>query len=579
MLKKLNFLIPLGFKKRAVYLAFLMVIGMIMESFGLGLIFPLVNLMIEPEILNEYIEIKNFFLSFGIDSEIELITCLMIIFSLIYFIKTGLLLYILFKQADFSQDVALSVSSKLFKNYLNQDYITNLNINSATLIRNTVTEVQQLTTVIQNGLLLATEIAISFSILMTLLYIDPVGASSVFVFLFILGFLFYKSVKGYIYKLGLKKLNADESRTVHMVQGYNAIKEIKIYQKEYFFTKKFIYFNSVYYNLFKKVIVIGQVPRLYLELIAVLGLSLFVIINISIGTEIQNTIAILSVFALAAFRLMPSVNRILTNLQAIKYAVPSINLLYEIFVNFKETKNEEHPLDNKEFNNSHQIRINNLSYKYPKTDSYALKNIYLEISSGSTIGIIGESGSGKSTLVDVLIGLLKPNSGSIEFENIDINKNIEQWLSVVGYVPQTIFLIDDSLKRNIAFGIEDEIIDLNKLNSAIKQSQLSDFVNSLPNGINSIVGERGAKLSGGQRQRIGIARALYNDPKVLILDEGTSALDSNTEKQIMNSIDLLKGNKTIILIAHRYSTLEKCDKIYKISNGEVVKKGSYQEMN
>jgi ATP-binding cassette, subfamily B, bacterial PglK len=556
-----------------------MLLGMIMESFGLGLLLPIVNLIIEPEILNKYVEIKSFFSSLGIDSNLELITSAMIIFSLIYFLKTGLLLYITYKQADFSQDIAQFLSSKLYGSYLKRDYIINLNTNSATLIRNTVTEVNQLTTVIQNGLLLTTEIAISLSILLTLLYIDPVGASSVFVFLFFSGSLLYLTLRGYIYRLGLKKLNADENRTISLVQGYNAFKEVKIFKKENFFIKNFIRQNILFYNFMKKLIVVQQVPRLYLELISVIGLSVFVVSNILRGIDVQNLIAVLSVFALAAFRLIPSVNRILTNLQAVRYAVPSVNLLYNEFFNFNKKNIDDISVKNKKINKNFLISINKLSFKYPETDFYALKNISLDIPFGSTAGIIGKSGSGKSTLVDILIGLLNPSSGSVEFNNNNIFNNINSWRGKVGYVPQTIFLIDDSLKRNIAFGVQDDKIDMDRLKRVIEESQLTELINSLPDGINNIVGERGVKLSGGQRQRIGIARALYNDPKILILDEGTSALDSNTEKFIMNSIDYFKGQKTIILIAHRYSTLSNCDIIYEMSNGEIVKKGNYNEMN
>jgi ABC-type multidrug transport system fused ATPase/permease subunit len=269
--------------------------------------------------------------------------------------------------------------------------------------------------------------------------------------------------------------------------------------------------------------------------------------------------------------MIPSVNRILSSLQIIRSSMPSIDNLYLEFTKIENTRNELNINKGNEtaFNFENRVEIRNVNYNYLNVDKTTLKNINIIINKGDFIGIIGPSGSGKSTFIDIILGLLNPSSGEIFIDNFNIKTNIRYWQKLIGYVPQNIYLIDDTIKANIAFGLNDEDISDYLLNKCIKSAQLHEFIMSLENGINTIVGERGARLSGGQRQRIGIARALYHNPEILILDEATSSLDNDTENRIMDDINQLKGNKTIILIAHRLSTLNNCDKIIKIINGEL----------
>ena len=553
-----------------------MLIGMILESFGLGLLLPIVNFIIDPEKLNEYPSLIDLTEKIGIKNNIQLISLAMSLYSALYIFKVIFLLFLYKKQADFSFGISSRITNKLYSKYINDSYINNLNRNSASMFRNTTAEVTNLSSVFQYGLMLSTEIAISISIILTLFYVDFFGAISIFIFFLIMGSILYLSLKGYIYNLGLKKLEFDEERTKLMVQGYNAYKEINIFNKHNFFIHNFKKFSNKYFQKLRNLFVVQQIPRLYLELISVIGLSIFIISSIGRGVEIENTIAVLSVFALGAFRLIPSVNRILTNIQAVRYALPSIELLYNEFTKLNKNQNELKHNNSLSFKNS--IELNKISYKYPETEKFILKDLYLKIIEGSTIGIIGESGSGKSTLIDILTGLIKPNMGSFSIDSKKLD-NTSGYLNLkVGYVPQTIFLLDDSLKNNIAFGIEESKINVERINEVLKDSQITNFVNSLEDGIETNVGERGMKLSGGQRQRIGIARALYFNPELLVLDEGTSSLDSKTEYDIMESINYLKGKKTIILVAHRYSTLKECDVIYKLENGKFTKSGNFKQM-
>jgi ABC-type multidrug transport system fused ATPase/permease subunit len=305
-----------------------------------------------------------------------------------------------------------------------------------------------------------------------------------------------------------------------------------------------------------------------LELLAVIGVSLLVIIMTLQSKSSTELIPVLGVFVAAAFRMIPSINRIMNSLQTIAFAQSVLDVLAKQFKIIEKFENVEETKTNFEFNN--EIIVSNLYFKYPDSEKNALNNVNVVIKKGDFVGFIGTSGSGKSTLIDNIAGLLIPISGSIHVDNVDINTNIKGWQSQIGYVPQSIFLIDDSLKKNIAFGVNENEIDQIRLNKAIIDSQLNDVIQRLPDGIDTIVGERGIRLSGGERQRIGIARALYNNPEILILDEATSSLDNETEKDFMSSINALQGIKTIIIIAHRLTTIQNCNKIFELKNGVLI---------
>ena len=544
---------------------------MLLEALGLGLLLPIVTLILDPEIINSYPFITRFLSEYGINSHQQIISFAMLTFGLLYFVKTIILVYISWVLADYSQGLSDHLSLNLFTGYIRQPYIESVNTNSANLQRNVTNEVLQFTAFITNLLFLISELAISISILITLLYVEPTGATIVMGVLILLSLIFYFSTKGFIYRLGNERLKFDQKRIFTLIQSLGSFKEIKLFNKEFFFTNKFKKRNSSYYNVIKKNQVLQQLPRHYFELSAVLGIVLFIILSIYSGENLNNLIAVLSVFLLAAFRLIPSINRMLTNVQAIKYGSVSIDFLF----NELNKINNGSKIENNSktvFSFKKPILIENVSYSYPNTNTNAIDKINLKIPANSFIGIIGESGSGKSTFIDNLIGFLHPSSGKITIDNVDIHKNTSQWMSNIGYVPQTIYLSDSSLRNNIAFGLEDDVIDDDKILKAIENAELSKFVKSLSKGIYTNVGEQGSKLSGGQRQRIGIARALYNNPKLIIFDEGTSALDSEIEKSIIKTIMKFKNKKTIIMIAHRHSTLSECDMLLEFNDSKILKK-------
>ena len=313
---------------------------------------------------------------------------------------------------------------------------------------------------------------------------------------------------------------------------------------------------------------INQMPRLWLELLTLISLFLLVGSMVLQQIPISMMLPTLSLYALVAFRLIPSANRIITAIQQLRFGLPTLNLLSEELSLNEPQLIKSGNVDKMKFKNNFQIK--NLSYSYPNADSKALNSISLRINKGDFIGFVGESGSGKSTLIDIILGVLPPTSGSLYLDGVDISENLRGWQNQIGYVPQEIFLIDDTLRRNIAFGLNDNDINHTSIQKAISLAQLENFINDLPEGLNTIVGERGVRISGGQRQRIGIARALYHKPEVLVLDEATSNLDIKTEADLMDAIFALHGQKTIITVAHRLKTLDKCDNIYTLRNGKII---------
>lgn len=566
MFEKINFIIPKVYKNKTFIIFLFLFLSMILEALGLGLLLPIVTIILDSEIINNYPTVVNFLSNYGIIDHYQIISFAMIFFAIIYLIKTILLVYISWVLADYSQGLSAHLSNKIFEGYIRQPYIESVNTNSAHLQRNVTNEVLQFTGFINNLLFLVSEVAICISIIITLIIVDPFGAFSVLIVLTLISLIFYFSTKNYIFNLGVERLKFDQNRTFTLIQSLNAFKELKLFNKELFFTNLFSSKNFSYHHVLKKIQVVQQFPRHFFELTAVLGLSVFIILSVYNGADLNNLVAVLSVFLLAAFRLIPSSNRILANIQAVKYGSVSIDFLFKELNKLKLYNEIDVDIL---FDFKMPIVINNLSYSYPNTKTNAIDQINLQISFGSFIGIIGESGSGKSTFIDNLIGFLHPSSGKITVDGKDIHKSTSAWMQNIGYVPQTIHLSDASLRNNIAFGVDDKKIDDDKIFKALKDAELLNFVNSLSEGIYTNVGEGGGKLSGGQRQRIGIARALYNDPQLLIFDEGTSSLDSRTEQSIINSILKFKNCKTIIMIAHRHSTLSECDTIIEFNESKI----------
>lgn len=569
---KLNTLLGKPAQLQMGVLLLMMMIGMALETLGLGLVVSSIALMTHSTMEQNYPVIQSLLRFFNYPSQIKLITIGLSALVLLYIIKTLFILTINWKRNQFIFNVQADLSYRLFKGYIEQPWTFHLQKNSAELIHNAMNEVGVFSTVaLQSSLILLSEGLVLMGISAVLLAMEPAGTAIVLGFLALVVLIFNRSIRHRVSTWGKIRQEYDANRLQYLQQGLGGAKDAKLLGRESEFINQFHKQNQASLNISQKLGTLTEVPRLMLELLLVTSLACVIIPLILQGRPPQMLLPTVGLFAAAAFRLMPSVNRILGAMQNLRYSYPSLQTLYNEVQSLI-------PLDlskNTPLNFNDKIVLDRVSYKYPNVASNALDSICLTIPQGASIGFIGKSGAGKSTLVDVILGLLTPQEGAISVDGIDIQKRLRGWQNHIGYVPQTIFLTDDTLRRNIAFGLPEEQIDEYALETAIKAAHLQEFINSLPDGVNTFVGERGVRLSGGQRQRVGIARALYHNPKIVVLDEATSSLDTMIEKEVMNDINCLHGEKTLIIVAHRLSTLQKCDVIYCLEQGKIIYSGNF----
>ncbi|MEE2723723.1 MAG: ABC transporter ATP-binding protein [Bacteroidota bacterium] len=566
--KKINNILNQKQKKRLFVLFFMLLIGMIFEVLGVGLLIHIITSIINPEKIMGYKLIKDLILFLNIKSEVEFVKYSLLLLIIVYFIKSIYLLFLSYYQNNFISKLTVDTSDFLFKNYLNKTYIYHLNRNSSELIKNFQVEINGFGNYLVSYLQLLTESVLALSVILTLLYIEFTATIFVLFFFFILSYFFHQFAKKKSERWGsLRALNDTEISKV-IIEGLAGIKEILILGRKSFFQRKLIHLNQIKADLSVKSMTIRQVPRFYLELLSVISLVVFIYFLLKNNQNLDRIMITLGVFVGATFRLLPSINRILSSLQNIKYYKSSLEIISNELVGVSKNLNEKETLGG-EIDFKKCLELKNISFSYKKNKPI-LENIDLKINKGELIGIIGQSGAGKTTFINILVGLLTQNSGKIFLDEKELSHDkINLWKCKIGYVPQDVYLIDDTIEKNIAFGIDADKINSKNIEKAIVQSQLKTFINQLPKGINTIVGERGVQISGGQRQRIGIARALYNDAELLVLDEATSALDLETESEFINSVLSLKRDKTILIITHRLSTITNCDKIFKIENGHL----------
>uniref|UniRef100_UPI0040477A97 ABC transporter ATP-binding protein n=1 Tax=Algoriphagus sp. TaxID=1872435 RepID=UPI0040477A97 len=569
MVKKLIYIFSKDQKKQLIIIGILLLIGMIFEMAGLGVLIPALGVILNPNIAEKYPSLNPLIEFLGNPNSDKLVIYGLSLLVIVYFTKIGFLTYLSWRQSKFSSRLGAELTSSLFKGYMTQPYSFHLQRNSSQLIKNIQTEIGQFTTLSQAVIFLTIELSVILGSALMLILLDPIGAISISVFLLLSSMTFHRLTKNKLLIWGQQRQDYDSSINKHLIQGLSAIKDVKIFGKENFFLEKYDTPNFLKAKIFTNQVTLQQLPRLYLEFLSIIGLAGLVIIKIIQNKPLDLMIPTLGVFVAAAFRMLPSVNRILSSIQGIKFTKPAVDILYHEFHLISNTKNIG-TSENGKLNFDSEIRITNLSFKYEDSNYEALSDISLMIKHGESVGFLGPSGSGKSTLVDLFLGLHSLDNGQITVDGINIQECIRQWQNQIGYVPQTIYLIDDSILQNVAFGIPEDEIDLKSVKSAIIAAQLNEFIQTLPEGINTFVGERGVRLSGGQRQRIGIARALYHNPSILVLDEATSALDYETEKEVMEAVNAFQGQKTLIIVAHRLSTLENCDRLYQLERGKII---------
>ena len=559
-------------RRAAIMLLGFIIVATLFELLGIGLLLPVMVLLVEDNLAVSYPEIQPVLEFLGNPSHEMQVQIVMVVLIGVYLIKNLYLAFLAWWQARFTLGLLEKFSQRLFAIYIHQSYTFHLQRNSAQLIRNITSEVNQFIGNALNPVLtLIAEILVLLGIVTLLLLVEPLGALIVFLVLFMASWAFYRSTRTRISRWGEMRRYHDGQRIQHLHQGLGGVKDVKLLGREADFLLQFREHNLKSIQMAQFLEILQKLPRLWLELLAVIGLALLVLIMLAQGSEVSSIVPIMGLFAISAFRMMPSVNRILYAAQSLRYGLPAINHLYE---DFQLLEPKAKSGNNISTVLQKEICLSDITYNYPDTENSALKKVKIKIQQGESVGFIGPSGSGKSTMVDVILGLLTPVAGQVMVDGQDIQLNLRSWQDQVGYVPQSIYLTDDTLRHNIAFGIPEEQIDDVAVKSALVAAQLDEFVSSLADGMETIVGERGIRLSGGQRQRIGIARALYHDPGVLVLDEATSALDTATEKGVMQAVMAMHGKKTIIIVAHRLSTVEHCDRLYRLDQGKIVEEGT-----
>ena len=575
MLRKFGEILDRSQLREVAVLLALMLIGMVLETLGVGLVVPVLALITDPGMVARYPMIQHVVGFFGNPEPMVLVGGAMGALVVAYAVKVIFLAFLAWKQAKFIFGLDAALSERLFRGYLLQPYTFHLQRNSALLIRNVTGEIAQFTTGISAACLLVTESLVLFGIATLLFLAEPLGAFVVVLTLGVSGLVFYTLARKRILLWGEARQFHEVQRLQRLQQGLGGVKDVKVLGREQEFVAEYSYHLGVAARIGRHLNLLQALPRLWLELMAVSGLAVLVVTMLLQNKPVESLVPTLGLFAAAAFRLMPSVSRFLGGLQTLRFNLPVIDTLYgeREFLNERVAEIGQKPLV---FNRT--IEFQNVVFSYPGVDSPQIDGLSITIDKGAVVGFVGGSGAGKSTVIDLLLGLLQPSSGAVLVDGTDVRTNLRGWQNQIGYVPQSIYLTDDSIRRNVAFGVPASEISDDRVREALASAQLLDFVESLPEGLGTIVGERGVRLSGGQRQRIGIARALYHNPELLVLDEASSALDTQTEQEVMQAVLSLRGKKTVIIVAHRLSTVETCDLIYRLEGGRIESAGRPEQM-
>ena len=581
ILKKLLLLLTPHERKHLGLLLIMIIIMALLDMIGVASILPFMAVLANPtlietnSILNTMFQVSNIF---GVESNKQFLFALGVLVFVLLITSLAFKALTTYVQVRFVQMREYSIGKRLVEGYLHQPYSWFLSRNSAELGKDILSEVQQLiSTGISPSLELIAKGAVTITIIILLIIADPkltliVGLSLGGSY----GMIFY-ILRKYLNQIGKKRLINNQLRFKSVTEAFGAAKEIKVGGLEQIFVNLFSNAAQNYAQTQASVRVVAQLPRFILEAIAFGGILLLILYSMNNLGSFNNALPIISLFIFAGYRLLPALQSIYSCLIQITYIGPSIDKIYNDIKNNKSF-NENQDEDVLDLNKN--IILKNIHYNYPNSSKTVLKDINLSIPSKSTVGLIGTTGSGKTTMVDIILGLLDPQKGFLEIDGKIITKqNLRSWQRSIGYVPQHIYLTDDTVEANIAFGASSENIKKDLVEKAAKIASLHEFVvNELPKKYQTIIGERGIRLSGGQRQRIGIARALYHNPKVLILDEATSALDNQTEQAVMEAVNNLSNNITIIMIAHRLDTVKNCDIIFKIDKGQVVEQGDFNKI-
>lgn len=573
MLSKLGYIFDKKDKWKICILLIAVVIGSFLELLGVTIFMPFINIISDQSSIQKTWYLRWIYETFHFANAKAFLSALAVAIILVYLIKNVYLILERNYIFKFSYTTQMKLSTKLLNTYMKEPYTFHLNKNIATLQRSLYEDTSRFMQVVLYSLELVAELAVCVVLVVYLLTVSKSITVIVFGLLVVCVGAFLLLTRKYSRKLGQDNQGYEGKIFQWMNQSLGGIKEIKILERESYFTDEF----QGYYKKFARGLQVARtisiLPKYVVEAVAMSGLMVAIVVKLIFGEADMNYyLPQLTAFAVAAMRLMPSVGRINEHATNMLYALPSVDLVYHDLTeieNYIEQQNKEVKED---WTLQKCIKVQDVTYYYPDTEEPVIDGADLSIEKGKTVAFIGSSGAGKTTMVDIILGLLVPQKGVVMADNINVHEKPKTFHAQVGYIPQVIYLSDDTIRNNIAFGVKEEQIDEKAVLAAMEKAQLTEFIDSLPHGLDTIVGDRGVRLSGGQRQRIGIARALYHDPEILVLDEATSALDNETESAVMEAIENLQGTKTMIIIAHRLTTIRNVDVIYEVGDGKVTEK-------
>ncbi len=557
-------------------MAVLILINAGVNLLSVSVLTPFIQAVLDPEQLfeNELIggAVRYIYDALGMQDDSQLITLLAVAIMLVYLFKNAFLIFMNNLQYCFSYYGKRDMQDRLMRYYMRKEYTFFLNHNSAELMRDINTDPEMFYAAVLNMLQLASEVCVSVILVVFLLVKDPLLTCGVAVAMGVIVLLFMKKLRGILSGFGNDRRRYNANILQCMQQAFGGIKEIKIANRETYFEKEFCRYNGRYTYVIKQNAFLTYVPKPVMEALCIVGLMLAIVVRVNVvETNPTQFVETLAVFAAAAFALLPSANRISEYLGSIIHNGVVIHRIGEEYVKIRDLdldRAEQQAYDPIDL--EREIRVEDMTFTYPEAEEAVLSHVNVTIPKNKSVAFIGPSGAGKTTMVDLILGVLKPDAGRVTVDGRDIRESYRGWHEKIGYIPQTIYMLDDTIRNNIAFGQEGEIDDT-QIWEALRQAQLDSFVASLEDGLDTMIGEAGVRLSGGQRQRIGIARALYRRPEILVLDEATSALDNETEAAVMEAIDSLQGRMTLLIIAHRLSTIKNCDIVYQVENGGVTR--------
>jgi len=578
VVKKLGYIFNRKQKLEIIWLFIVITIGSALELLGVSIVLPVIDAIMSPTTILDDPKYRWIYDVFHMTSVKQLILFMLIGMVAVYIIKNAFLIYMYMIQFKFVYENQRILADKMMRCYLDQSYLFHVSKNSAELLRNINEDTGNFFGALQASIRLLTELMVCAVLGIYLLIKDKTITISIIFLMIIMLFFFVKIYKRYLLKLGTRNRYYQMTLNKWVQQAFGGIKEAKVLNKENFFYEKYDEAYRGHAQSEYRYHTLLTLPKPIIEAMCICGLMGAIAIKFYRGASIAYFVPIISVFAVAAFRLLPSFNRITEYLGTIMYQKSAIDSVYHDLKEVEElnrkretdSKKQEIVLAPRQF--IREITLQHVTFQYPNTEKDVIKDLDLTIAKNSSIAFIGQSGAGKTTLADMILGILEPQKGDILIDDMSIYKNMDMWHRMIGYIPQNIYLMDDTIRNNIAFGVSKDRIDEKRLERAVEQAQLKELIDSLEQGLDTGIGERGVRLSGGQRQRIGIARALYNDPQIMILDEATSALDNDTEKAVMEAIESLHGKMTLIIIAHRLSTIQNCDHVYEVKDGTVIQK-------